>query len=127
MSQSTTPSPTTISIVDDDPSLCSAVSGLLRSFGYEARGFESAEAFLAWEGAGGCDCIITDIHMPGMSGIDLKQTLVARELTVPVIMITGRSDPTIEARALSSGAVCLLKKPFQADDLMACITKAIGG
>src|SRR5215475_6792854 len=81
--------PTTISIIDDDPSLCNAVSGLLRSFGYETRGFDSAEAFLAWEGSGGCDCVITDIHMPGMSGIDLKQTLVARQQPVPVIMITG--------------------------------------
>jgi len=115
-----------ISIIDDDDSLCNAVAGLLRSFGYEARGFASAEAFLAWEGAGGCDCVITDIHMPGMSGIDLKHVLVARQRAVPVIMITARSDPGVEARALSSGAVCLLRKPFQADALIECVNKALG-
>ena len=116
---------TLISVIDDDESLCSVLVGLLRASGYEARGFASAEAFLAWEGAGGCDCVITDIHMPGMSGIDLKKVLEARQLLVPVILITARLDPVMEARARSSGAVCLLKKPFEADALIECITKAL--
>lgn len=114
-----------ISIIDDDDSLCTALSGLLRSFGYRARSFTSAEAFLAWEGAGGCDCVITDIHMSGMSGIDLKQVLVDRQRMVPVIMITARSDPTVEARVRSSGALCLLKKPFQIEALIECVNKAL--
>jgi FixJ family two-component response regulator len=120
------PEPTLISIIDDDDSLCTALSGLLRSFGYEARSFPSAEVFLAWEGAGGgCDCVITDIHMPGMSGIDLKQVLVARQRAVPVIMITARMDPAVEARAWASGAVCVLKKPFPIDALIECVSKAV--
>ena len=120
------PQPTLISIIDDDGSFCTAVAGLLRSFGYETRGFASAEAFLAWEEAESCACVITDIHMPGMSGIDLKHELLARQRSVPVIMITARNDPAMESRALSSGAVCLLKKPFRTDDLMACVSKALG-
>lgn len=114
-----------ISIVDDDPSLCAAVAGLLRTVGYQSRSFLSAEAFLAWEGAGGCACVITDIHLPGLSGIDLKQLLVARQSAVPVIMITARSDDGLEERALSSGAVCLLKKPFAADMLFDYLDKVL--
>jgi FixJ family two-component response regulator len=118
--------PTVISVIDDDQSLCASLVGLLRSYGYEARDFLSAEAFLAWEDAAGCDCIIADIHMPGMSGIDLKQLLADRQCLVPVILITGRIDPHVEARAQSSGAVCLLKKPFPAQTLMEWVDKALG-
>lgn len=118
--------PAVISVIDDDQSLCASLVGLLRSYGHEARDFASAEAFLAWEGASGCDCIIADIHMPGMSGIDLKQLLADRQWLVPVILITGRIDPTVEARAQSSGAVCLLKKPFPAQALMGWVDKALG-
>jgi len=117
--------PAVISIIDDDESLCASLVGLLRSYGYEARDFTSAEAFLAWEGASGCDCVITDVHMPGMSGLELTQVLADRNSQVPVIMITGRTDPMVEMRALASGAVCLLKKPFQADALMECVRKAM--
>lgn len=120
------PEPTLIAVIDDDESLCAAIAGLLRSYGYGAHGFPSAEAFLAWEKADGCACIVADIHMPGMSGIELKQLLVARQSPLPVIMITARIDPSIEARALSSGAVCVLTKPFQADALIECIGKALG-
>jgi len=121
------PEPAVISVIDDDESLCASLTSLLRSYGYQARDFGSAEDFLAWDGAFGCDCVITDIHMPGMSGIDLKQLLVSRQCRVPVIMITGRTDASVEARAHSSGAVCLLKKPFQADALMECVNKALAG
>ena len=117
---------TLISIIDDDESLCAAVAGLLRSYGYEALSFPSAEAFLAWDGLGECRCVITDVHMPGMSGIELKHALVARKNEVPVIMITARNDPGVESRALASGAVCLLKKPFEPDVLMECICQALG-
>lgn len=120
------PEPTLIAVIDDDESLCAALSGLLRSYGYEAQSFASAETFLAWEHAEVCACIVTDIHMPGLSGIDLKHLLVARQRPVPVIMITARIDPGTEARALASGAVCVLRKPFKADTLMECVGKALG-
>lgn len=117
---------TVISVIDDDESVCSVVASLLRSFDYEAPTFASAEAFLAWDGADACDCVIADIHMPGMSGIDLKNLLVARECEVPVILITARMDPGVESRARSSGAAGILKKPFAAEALMKCIGEALG-
>lgn len=89
--------------------------------GYDARGFASAEEFVA---AGGIDtygCIVSDIHMPGMSGLDLKRLLVTRGCEVPVILITARMEAGLESRVLSTGAVCLLSKPFEADALIGCI------
>lgn len=114
-----------ISIIDDDESLRTALVGLVRSLGYEALGFGSAEEFLQ-VGTGKSACIISDIQMPGMSGIDLKRHLSARAVTTPVIMITARAEPGLKERALASGAACFLKKPFEADALIDCLEKAIG-
>ena len=107
-----------ISVIDDDESFRTALVGLLRSLGYEAQGFASAVEFINSGGEGSCDCIITDFCMPRMSGLDLIQLLTARGSTVPVIMVTGRSEPGLEARAIASGAICLLMKPFEADTLI---------
>ena len=115
-----------IVVVDDDVSLGTAVAGLLRSFGYEAHAFGCAEDFLASELGPRATCIITDIHMSGMSGIDLKQHLAAIGCTAPVIMITGRAEPALLARAKASGAACVLRKPFEAEQLMACVLGALG-
>jgi FixJ family two-component response regulator len=114
-----------ISVIDDDTSLCTALVGLLRSLGYEARAFGSAEAFLAAAQTCSFACIISDIHMPGMSGIELKHHLTARDCTVPMIMITGRVDPQIEASATASGAMCLLMKPFETSVLIRCVEQAL--
>jgi len=114
-----------ISVIDDDDSLRAAVVGLLRSHGYRAEGYSTGEAFLV--AAPGPDCIVTDIHMPGISGIDLKDELVRRGDTTPVIMITARSDAGLEGRARASGAACFLRKPFDAGDLVQCIESALGG
>jgi FixJ family two-component response regulator len=70
------------------------------------------------------DCIITDIHMQGLSGIELKQWLDDHSCTAPVIMITARSEPHLHVQALACGAIDLLKKPFQADELLASLSKA---
>jgi FixJ family two-component response regulator len=107
-----------ISVIDDDESFRIALVGLLRSLGYAALGFESAVEFIQWDGAGSCDCIITDFRMPRMSGLDLLRLLGARGSTVPVIMVTGCSEPGLEAEAVADGAICLLRKPFEADALM---------
>jgi FixJ family two-component response regulator len=112
-----------ISVIDDDDSLRSALVGLLRSHGYEAEGYPTGEAFLA--AAPQAACIVTDIHMPGISGIELKEELARRGDTTPVIMITARSDAGLEGRARSSGAACFLRKPFDAGDLVRCIASAI--
>jgi FixJ family two-component response regulator len=110
-----------IAVIEDDPSFRAALVDSLRSLGYGARGFGSAEAFIADDGAEHCDRIITDIHMPGMSGFDLKQLLAARGSTRPVIMITAHGDAGFETRAKASGAVCLLRKPFALDTLIDCL------
>lgn len=114
-----------ISIIDDDDSMRAALVGLLRSHGYQADGFPTGEAFLA--AAPTPDCIVTDIHMPGISGVELKEELTRRGDTTPVIMITARSDAGLEGRARASGAACFLRKPFDAGDLVQCIESALGG
>ncbi len=115
----------TIAVIDDDASLRTALSGLLRSFGHTVCAFESAEEFLESEERVRAQCIITDIHMPGMSGIDLFKRVSADGANTPVILITGRAEPSLVARAESSGAACVLKKPFDAEHLVACVEDAI--
>jgi FixJ family two-component response regulator len=114
-----------VSIIDDDASVRGAIVALVRSAGYEARGFASAVEFLASGAAESSACIITDIQMPGMSGIELKGHLEASRLLVPVIMITARHDPGLEEAAKASGAACFLRKPFDANVLIACLEDAL--
>ena len=114
-----------IAVIDDDEPFRTALVESLCSLGYRARGFASGEEFFAASGESSCDCVITDIHMPGMSGLDLQRLLMARDRRVPVIMITARGEPGLEAKAVASGAVCLLIKPFGADALIGCLEKAL--
>ena len=114
-----------IAVVDDDDSFRVALVESLFSLGYDARGFASAEEFLAVDGPEPYGCIITDIHMSGMSGFDLKQRLLARDSILPVIMITADAEPELEARAAAVGAVDLLRKPFEAETLTACLERAL--
>lgn len=107
-----------IAVIDDDESFQAALVELLCSLGYEVRGFASADEFVEEGEASPYGCIITDIHMPGMSGLDLKRHLTARACRVPVIMITARADSALEGNVISSGAVCLLRKPFEARALI---------
>lgn len=114
-----------ICIIDDDQSLQKALVRLIKSFGYAARGFESAEAFIGSDVISGCSCVVTDIQMPGMSGIDLKRFLNEREYPVPVIMITARTEPELEQSARATGAVCFLRKPVDPNLLSDCLAKAL--
>jgi FixJ family two-component response regulator len=113
-----------ITIIDDDESLRTALVGLVRSLGYKASEFASAEDFLA--AAPASDCIISDIQLPGLSGIDLKTALARKGDATPVIMITARGEAGLEQRARASGASCFLRKPFEASDLVNCIETALG-
>src|SRR5580658_6500013 len=99
-----------VAVIDDDEPFRTALVESLCSLGYGVRGFASADEFAAMHGEGACDCVITDIHMPGMSGLSLKRLLTARDCRVPVIMITARTEPDLEDRVAASGAVCLLTK-----------------
>ena len=114
-----------ISIVDDDPSVREMLAALIRSLGYNARAFASAEEFLASDDLTRSACTITDIHMPGMSGFELKQRLDELSGSLPVIMITARTEPYIEEKAVSSGAIGFFRKPFDVDVLVGCIEKAL--
>ena len=114
-----------ISIVDDDESLRQALVGLVRSLGYRAQGYASADAFLACPDAAASDCIVTDIQMPGLSGIELKHRLVAAGRLTPVIMVTARDEAVLHEKARASGAFCLLRKPFAGDALIECLERAL--
>jgi FixJ family two-component response regulator len=116
---------TLIAVIDDDESFRVALVDSLSSLGYGARGFASAEEFIAGDGTETYDCVITDIHMPGMSGFDLTRRLSVHPSSVPVIMITADAEPGLEARAAAIGAVCLLRKPFEADALTYCLERAL--
>ena len=120
------PSGPLIIIIDDDPSMRSATASLLRSAGYATRCFDSADAFLAAADVQAHDCVLTDISMPGTSGLQLAEHLRATSPTRPFILMTARTEATLLARAETSGAVCVLRKPFSADRLIECVERALG-
>jgi FixJ family two-component response regulator len=113
-----------VSVVEDDESLREALVGLLRSHGFEARGFACAEHYLSVRD-GQCACIISDIKMPGLSGIEMAARLRAMGYDVPMIMITARADPELVRQAEAGGAICVLKKPFEAELLVDCVRRAL--
>lgn len=115
-----------VSVVEDDESLRRALVALIRSIGHEARGFASAEEYLALQD-GRCACVITDLHMPGINGIEMMMRLREMGYSVPAIMITARAEESIEGRALAAGAVCILRKPFEAGALLDCLQTALAG
>jgi FixJ family two-component response regulator len=114
-----------VAVIEDDDPFRMALVESLSSFGYSARGFGSAEEFVATDVESACGCIVTDVHMPGMSGLDLMRLLAARASKVPVIVITAHADPGLEARALACGALYLLRKPFESGVLIDCLEKAM--
>jgi FixJ family two-component response regulator len=114
-----------IAVVDDDESFRIALVESLCSLGYGAHGFPSAEEFIVGGGEGSYDCLITDIHMPGISGLDLKRLLEDRGSRMPVIMITALAEPDLEARVAATGVVFLLRKPFEADALIDCLERTL--
>lgn len=115
---------TMISIVEDDDSLRDALVGLVRSYGYEARGFATADQYLSVRD-GRCGCVIADVHMPGTSGLDLIGRLRDLGYVVPVIVITARPGPSIEREAFEKGAFCVLAKPFESEELLDCVERAL--
>ena len=116
-----------ISVIDDDVSVRQSLEGLLRSLGYPVRVFASAEEFLGSDALGESGCIISDIKMPGMSGLDLKHRLDAARYDTPVILMTAFADDTARARAMKAGAACFLSKPFDAQALIDCLARAMRG
>jgi FixJ family two-component response regulator len=114
-----------ISVIDDDESMRDATVRLVRSFGYAALAFASAHAFLHSRQTGKTACLISDIHMPQMSGMQLLDALRARGCNLPIIFITAFNNERLRAEAMNRGAVCFLSKPFRADALSRCLAKAL--
>ncbi|WP_231502420.1 response regulator transcription factor [Herbaspirillum sp. RV1423] len=121
----TTPNIRTIGIVDDDPFVRAAVSSLVRSLGMQARVFASAETFLQERGFDAVDCAITDVQMPGMSGLDLLDQLLSDGCRLPLIFVTAFPEESIRKRALAGGAIGFFSKPFNAGELIGCIERAL--
>lgn len=115
----------TVAVIDDDESICQATASLLRSFGYGVHTYSSAEGFLSLHTGEEPDCIVSDVHMTGLSGIDLIAALSGLQRSIPVILITAYFDEKIVGRAITAGAVCVLAKPFQMELLLDCITRSI--
>jgi FixJ family two-component response regulator len=114
-----------IAIVDDDEPVRDATKSLVRSLGYHASTFASAHDFLKSDQVNDTSCLITDVQMPGLSGLDLQDRLVARGHCIPIIFMTGYPDDNVRARALKAGAVCFLNKPLIPDHFIGCIEKAL--
>jgi FixJ family two-component response regulator len=114
-----------IAVVDDDQSFRIALVESLSSLGFEADGYACAEDYIETMGSKSFHCIVTDIHMPGMSGLELMKHLATRGSIIPVVLITARPDKNLEAKAVAAGAACLLRKPFEIDDLIECIEGAV--
>ena len=115
-----------ISIVDDDESQRESTEGLVRSLGYKAATFASAEEFLQSDSVDNTSCLITDVQMPGLSGIELQRGLIARGVEMPTIFITAFPEEGTRLRALTAGAFGYLGKPFSEESLIKCLDKALG-
>lgn len=115
-----------IAVVENDPAMLKAVERLLRANNYPAEVFASAEQFLARDGfPSEVDCLILDINLDGMSGIDLQEKLLVQGFAPPIIFITGQNDQMTHAIALILGCVDYLKKPFQSHALISAVEKAL--
>lgn len=117
--------PPLISVVDDDESVRESLPDLLREFGFRAEAFSSAEEFLASDCIGQTRCLILDIAMPGMSGLDLQRELTVRRQHIPIVFITGNGDSSVRPRVIENGAVECLFKPFSDSDLLAALNSAL--
>ncbi len=112
-------------VIDDDEALRESLVDLIRSVGYRAEPFSSAENLLMFEDRFSLDCIIADVHMPGMGGLDLLRVLHEQCMMTPVILITALPDKHLDEEAASRGAVCLLRKPFKTSSLLDWIERSL--
>ena len=114
-----------ITIVDDDAAVREATKGLVRALGYQVSTFASAEEFLDSDRVHDTSCLITDLHMPGLSGIELQHRLIADGHHMPIIFITAYPEDDVRARAMKAGAVCFMAKPYSDDHLIGCLDRAL--
>jgi FixJ family two-component response regulator len=112
------PSKAVISVIDDDEAVRVAIQSLLRSLDYDAHIFASAEEFLASRQLRHSSCVISDVQMPGLSGVQLQELLRAKGIHIPVIFITAHSDERVRERAMRAGAVAFVDKPISQQNLV---------
>ena len=119
------PSEPVVFIVDDDVSVREALSGLLRSAGWNVETFASAREFLERPRAGAASCLVLDVRLPGLSGLDLQERMAEFNIAIPIIFITGHGDVPTSVKAMKAGAVEFLTKPFAEKELLDAIAQAI--
>ena len=110
-------------VVDDDPVVRESLRALLESAGHQVIDYESANAFLENVTPATIGCLVTDVRMPGMDGLELQQELAKRKIKMPVIVITGHGDVALAVRAMKAGALDFIEKPFDDDALLTCIQR----
>ena len=115
-----------VAVVDDDQAVLDATSSFLEALGYNPWAFNSGEAFLASGLTGDVSCLLTDINMPGLNGLDLQERVRRVRPALPVILMTALTDDTTRRLAFAGGARDLLRKPLAADDLIRCLEDTIG-
>lgn len=114
-----------ISVIDDDPSVRTATARLLRSMGFSVYAFASAQEFLSSPQLRETSCVIADVQMPGMTGVELQDYLIAHDHSMPIIFITAFPHDRVRERAINAGAVCFLSKPFDEARLLECVEQAL--
>ena len=119
------PSNSLVFLIDDDASVRKGVSRLLRSAGYNSEAFASAPDFLTREQHSGPACVIVDVRMPGINGMDLQNVLIQRRREEQLVFITGHGDISMCAQAMKAGAVDFLPKPFRGTELLRCVERAL--
>jgi len=115
-----------VAVVDDDESVRESLPDLLREFGFAAHAFSSAEEFIASDSLGEIRCLLLDIAMPGMTGLDLQRELKIHGHTIPIIFITAQGDEAVRTRAFEQGAMGFLLKPFSDTALLEALNTAMG-
>jgi FixJ family two-component response regulator len=116
-----------IAIVDDDESVRNAIKGFVRAMGFAVEVFSSAEDFLRSADVSRAACLVADVNMPNMSGLDLHQNLLLQGNAIPTVLITAYPSDNDHDRAIQAGVLCYLTKPFEEDDLLSCIRDALDG
>jgi FixJ family two-component response regulator len=112
-------------VVDDDPSVRSSIKFLLSTVGLQVESFDSADTFLHKKLPDVPSCLVLDVRLPGLSGIDIQRTLAARNIQIPIIFLTGHGDIPMSVRAMKAGAVEFLTKPFRDQDLLDAVRVAL--
>jgi FixJ family two-component response regulator len=121
----TTDGQATVFVIDDDSSVREAIEGILRSVGLRAQTFESPQAFLQSGAPAGPSCLVLDVRLPGLSGLDLQHELTRANIEIPIVFITGYGDIPMTVRAMKAGAVEFLTKPFRDQDLLDAVQQAL--